>query len=79
MWYAVWPRAGITQSVEEIARGWTVQESNPGGGDIFRTRPDWPTSMLYNGYRVFPGGKAAGAWRWPPSSAEGEGGVELAM
>jgi hypothetical protein len=39
--------------------------SNPGGGAIFRTRPDrpWgPPSLLYNGYRVFPGGKAAGAW-----------------
>jgi hypothetical protein len=36
-----------------------------GGGEIFRTRPDrpWgPPSLLYNGYRVFPGGKAAGAW-----------------
>ena len=22
-----------------------------------------PPSLLYNGYRVFPGGKAAGAWR----------------
>ena len=22
----------------------------------------WPTSLLYNGYRVFPGSKAAGAW-----------------
>jgi hypothetical protein len=22
-------------------------------------------SLLYNGYRVFPGGKAAGAWCWP--------------
>ena len=21
-----------------------------------------PTSLLYNGYQVFPGGKAAGAW-----------------
>jgi hypothetical protein len=34
--------------------------SNPGGGEIFRTRPDrpWgPPSHLYNGYRVFPGGK----------------------
>jgi hypothetical protein len=31
----------------------------------FRTRPDrpWgPPSLVYNGYRVFPGGKAAGAW-----------------
>ena len=35
------------------------------GDEIFRTRPDrpWgPPSLLYNGYRVFPGGKAAGAW-----------------
>jgi hypothetical protein len=31
-----------------------------GGGGIFRTRPDrpWgPPSLLYNGYRVFPGVK----------------------
>ena len=37
----------------------------PMGGEIFRTRPDrpWgPPCLLYNGYRVFPGGKAAGAW-----------------
>jgi hypothetical protein len=36
-----------------------------GGGAIFRIRPDrpWgPSSLLYNGYRVFPGGKVAGAW-----------------
>ena len=35
-------------------------------GEIFRTRPDrpcGPPSLLYKGYRVFPGGKAAGAWR----------------
>jgi len=35
------------------------------GGENFRTRPDrpWgPPSLLYNGYRVFPRGKAAGAW-----------------
>ena len=47
--------------------GLTVRGSNPGRGEIFRTRPDrpWgpPSSLLYNGYRVFPGGKAAGAWR----------------
>jgi hypothetical protein len=33
---------------------------NPGGGEIFLTCPDrpWgPASLLYNGYRVFPGGK----------------------
>jgi hypothetical protein len=43
-----------------------IRGSNPGEGEIFRTRSDrpWgPPSLLYNGYRVFPGGKAAGAWR----------------
>jgi hypothetical protein len=48
----------------------TVRGSNPGGGEIFRTPPDWPwgpPSLLYNGYRVFPGGKAARAWCWPPT------------
>jgi hypothetical protein len=39
--------------------------TNPDGDEIFRTSPDrpWgPPSLLYNGYWVFPGGKAAGAW-----------------
>ena len=42
------------------ATGWTVWGSNPGGGEIFRTCPDWPwgpPSLLYYVYRVFPGGK----------------------
>jgi hypothetical protein len=26
-----------------------------------------PRGLLYNEYRVFPGGKAAGAWCWPPT------------
>ena len=41
-------------------------DRNPVGGEIFRTCPDRPCglpSLLYNGYRVFPGVKAAGAWR----------------
>jgi hypothetical protein len=45
-----------------------VRGSNPGGGEIFRSRPDrpWgPPSLLYNGYRVIAGGKAAGACRPP--------------
>jgi hypothetical protein len=51
-------------------------------GEIFRTCPDrlWgPPTLLYNGYRVFPGSKAAGAWRCPPtpSSAEVKEIVEL--
>jgi hypothetical protein len=43
-----------------LATGWTVRGSNFGGGEIFHTYPDrpWgPPSLLYNGYRVFPGGK----------------------
>ena len=34
-------------------------------GEIFRTRSDRPwalPSRLYNGYRVFQGGKVAGVW-----------------
>jgi len=59
----------------EDATSWTVRRSNPGGGEIFRTCPDlswWPPSFLYDGHRVIPGGKEAGAWRLPttPSSTE---------
>ena len=46
-WYSNW------------ATGWTVRRSNP-GGVRFSTRPNrpWgPPGLLYNGYRVFPGGK----------------------
>jgi hypothetical protein len=56
---------------------------NPGGGEIFRTCPDrpWgPPSLLYNGYRVFPGGKVRpgrDADLSPPSSAEVKNRVEL--
>ena len=38
--------------------GWKGRGSNPGVCEIFRTCPDrpWgPPSLLYNGYRVFPG------------------------
>ena len=35
-------RAGLAQSVERLATGWTVRGSNPGSGEIFRTRPDRP-------------------------------------
>jgi hypothetical protein len=50
-----------------ILEQWLIK-INPGGGEIFRTCPDrpWgPPSLLYNGYRVYPGGKAAGAWCRP--------------
>ena len=54
--------AAIAQSVQRLA---TVRGSNTGEGEILSTRPDrpWgPHSLLYNGYRVIAGGKAAGAW-----------------
>ena len=35
-------------------------------------QPWAPPSPLYNGYRVFPGRKAAGAWRWPPAPSIAE-------
>jgi hypothetical protein len=55
--------------------GWMVWGLNPGGGEIFRTCPDWPwgpPSLPYNRYRVFPGGKERlghDADPSPPSSA----------
>jgi hypothetical protein len=76
-------RAGIAQSVQGLATGWTVRGSNPGGGEIFRSRPDWPwgpPSLLYNGYRVsFPGVKRRGRGfnHPPPSSARVKERVKL--
>jgi hypothetical protein len=68
-------RGRVAQSVWRLTTGWMVRGPNPGGGEIFRTCPDrsWgPPSPLYNGYRVFLGGKAAGhdADHPPPSSVE---------
>ena len=62
------------QSIYRLATGWAVRGSNPSGDEIFRpSRADWgPPSLLYNGYRVFPGGKVRlgrAADYSPPSSA----------
>ena len=72
----------IWQCTGQHSTGWTVRGSNPGGGEIFRARPDrpWgPPNVIYSEYCVFIGGKAAGTWRWPstPSSAEVKERVEL--
>jgi hypothetical protein len=59
-----WSR--IPQSVYRLATGLTVRGSNTGGSKIFHTRPDrfWgPPSLLYSGYRLFPGDKWSGARR----------------
>jgi hypothetical protein len=64
--------------------GLNGRESNPGGGIIFRTRPDWLCgllpSFLKNKYRVsFPGVKRPGSGvnHPPTSSAEVKEIVEL--
>ena len=55
--------------------------SNPGGGEIFCTRPErlWDPPSLYFWYRVIPGGIAAGAWcgHPHPSGAKVKERVEL--
>jgi hypothetical protein len=67
----------------QLATCWTVRESNPSRGEIFRTcpnRPWGPPSLLYNGYRVFPEGKerpGRDADSSLPSSAVGHERVEL--
>jgi len=66
-----------TDLQERLATDWTVRGSNAGGGggEIFRTCPDrpWgPPSLLCSGCRVLTGGKAAGAWRWPPTPSSAE-------
>jgi hypothetical protein len=50
-------------SVAGIVTGWTVRGSNPGGGKIFRTRPDrpWgPPSFITVSISSFPGVKQPG-------------------
>ena len=64
-----------------LLAGWSG-ERIPVWDEIFSTLPDlpWgPPSLLYNGYRVFPGGNAAGEWCWPPtpSKCRGHERVEL--
>jgi hypothetical protein len=63
--YHLW---GAQDSSVSIVTGYKLDGSgieSRGGGEIFCPCPDrsWgPPSLLYNGYRVFPSGKADGAW-----------------
>jgi hypothetical protein len=53
----------FTCLIQWLVTDWTVRGSNPGGGEFFHTIPDrpWgPPRLLYNGYRVFHGGKRPG-------------------
>jgi len=61
--------------VDSLLAGWSGIESwwGRGGGSPHSSRPALGTpSLLCNEYRVFPGGKVAGAWRWPPTSSSDE-------
>ena len=61
----------VAQSAYRLATGWTVRGSNPGRGRDFPhlSRPNLgPTRLLYNGYRVFPGGKERPGRDTDPSS-----------
>jgi len=54
-----WPEYSLPTRYSDWATGWTVRDRIP-VGTRFSARPDrpWgPPSLLYNGYRVFPGGK----------------------
>ena len=83
-----WPTGGLLRQKQSnlllwLATGRTVWESNPDGGEIFRTRPDrhWgPPSLLYNGRRLsFAGLKRPGRGvdHPPSSSAVIKEGIEL--
>ena len=63
----------VAQSVQRLSMGWTVRGSKCGGARFSARldRPWGPPRLVYNGYRVFPGGKVRpgrAADHSPPSS-----------
>ena len=65
-WNFIFTRSRHSDSLRDGRSGERIQVE----GDNYSTRPDrsWGLpSLLYNGYRIFPRGKAAGAWRWSPT------------
>jgi hypothetical protein len=59
----VW--AGIAQSVQRLAKGWTVRGSNPSGSEIFRKCPDRPLGH--------PNSYTTGTWSFPWVKRPGRG------
>ena len=58
-------------STDEVQTECKRIQSISGWGEILRTRPHWPTQPpIQLVPSLFPRGKAAGAWRWPPTSIE---------
>jgi hypothetical protein len=53
--------AGIAQSVQRLATGWTVRGSNPGEAEISAAVQAGPGTHPHLVPSLLPGGKAAGA------------------
>jgi len=52
-----------------LGAGWSGDRIPVGRDFRYPSRLFWgPPILQYNGYWVFPGGKVAGAWHWPPTS-----------
>ena len=67
-------RSRVAQSVQRLTTGWTVRDRIPVRTRFSarQDRPLGPPSLLYKGYRVYPGGKerpGRAADRSPPPSA----------
>ena len=56
----------------DCATDWTSLDRIPVGARCSAVVQRGPPSLLYNGYSVFPGGKAAGVWRWKPTPSSVE-------
>jgi len=52
VYYLVYLHDAVKQRGVQLATGWGVRGSNPGGGEMFRTLTGWlfgPTNPLYSG------------------------------
>jgi hypothetical protein len=67
----------VMAQLVRLATGWTVREFNPGGGEIFRTRPDPASCTMGTGSFPWVKRPGRGVDHSPQSSAEAKGRVEL--